>query len=171
MECGAIVPLGLALLFIVIVAKSAWIVPEKSAYVVERLGKYAGSIGAGFHILLPFVDAVRYKHSLKEQNIELRGHICTSRDNRQIRVDGFLRFKIVDPEKASYAVHDCLSALRQVTQAVLNREIHQLEAALAREDWAPIASAATTEVAREAEPWGIEVLRFELENLTESLPS
>lgn len=171
MECGYVGILGMALLFLFIVAKTAVVVPQQSAYVVERLGKYVGTIGAGFHILLPFVDSIRYRFSLKEQTLEIKNLICTTRDNRNVQVNGFLRFKVLDPQKAAYQVQSWLVGLLQLTQAVLRREIGKLEAGRAREDWAPIAAAVTTEVAREAEPWGIEVLRFELENLTESLPS
>lgn len=166
MEFGFIVILGLALLFIITLAKTAVVVPQQNAYVVERLGKYVGTLGAGFHILLPFVDVVRYKHSLKEHVLDLPKQICTTRDDRQIEVDGILRLKVVDPQKASYAVHNYIIAVLQLTQAVLRQEIGKLEADRAREDWTLIGAAVTSEIARKAEPWGIAVLGFELENVT-----
>lgn len=166
MESGFIVVLGLVLLLIVLLAKTSVVVPQQHAYVVERLGRYSGTLSPGFHLLLPLVDVIRYEHSLKEQVVELHRQICATRDDRQLEVDGLLRFKIVDPEKASYAVHNHLDALLQLTQMVLRQEIGQLDADRAREDWAPIAAAVTAEIARKAEPWGIAVLGFELENMT-----
>ena len=163
---GFIVILGLALLFIIILAKTAVVVPEGHAYVVERLGRYSDTRGPGFHILLPFVDVVRYRYSLKEQVVELPTQICTTRDDRQIEVHAILRFKIVDPRKASYAVANYFFAILQLTQTALRQEISKLEADRAREDWAPIAAAVTSEIARTAEPWGIAVLGFELGNMT-----
>lgn len=168
MDFGFIVILGLALLFLMALGKTAVVVPEGNAYVVERLGKYWMSIGRGFHILLPFVDVVRYKHSLKEQVVELSTQICTTRDDRQIEVHALLRFKIVDPRKASYAVANYLFAILQLTQAALRQELGRLEADRAREDQEAVSAAVTSEIARTVEPWGIAVLGFELGNMTSS---
>ena len=90
---GFIVVITLAFLVIIIVAKTAVVVPQQSAYVVERLGRYSGSLGAGFHILFPFLDVIRYKHSLKEQAIDIPPQICITRDNVQVSVDGVLYMK------------------------------------------------------------------------------
>ena len=99
---GFIVVITLAFLVIIIVAKTAVVVPQQSAYVVERLGRYSGSLGAGFHILFPFLDVIRYKHSLKEQAIDIPPQICITRDNVQVSVDGVLYMKVLNPERASY---------------------------------------------------------------------
>ena len=171
MESGfiGIVILGLALLFLIVLGKTAVAVPEGHVYVVERLGKYLGTIGPGFHILMPFVDAIRYRHSLKEQVVELPTQIYTTRDDRQVEVHAILRFKTVDPVKASYAVANYLFAILQLTQTALRRELGQVEVDRAREDQKAVAAAVTSEIARTVEPWGIAVLGFELGKMT--LPS
>ena len=166
MDFGFVVILGLAILLLVFLAKTAVVVPQQHAYVVERLGRYLGTIGPGFHILMPFVDVIRYEHSLKEQVVELPRLICVARDNRQLEVSGFLRFKVVDPEKASYAVHNYVVAFLQLTQVTLRQEIGRLDADRVREDWDTLAAAVTAAIAGKTEPWGIAVLGFELENIT-----
>lgn len=166
MESGfveVIVFLQLGLLFLIVLAKAVVVVPEGIVHVVERLGRYSGTLGAGVHILVPFVDAVRYKHSLKEQVVELPGQVYTTRDDRPVEVHAILRFKVVDPAKASYAVANYLVALVQLTQTALRQELGKLEADRAREDQEAVAAAVTSEIARTAEPWGIAVLGFELE--------
>ena len=94
MTGSLIVVLGLAALVVYVLARTAVVVPQQSAYVVERLGKFTGTLGAGFHILLPFVDVIRYKHSLKEQAIDIPAQICITRDNVQVDVDGILYLKV-----------------------------------------------------------------------------
>ena len=96
----------LALLVIFVIAKTAVVVPQQSAYIVERLGKYRGTLQAGFHILTPFVDAVRYRHSLKESAADIPEQVCITRDNVQVHVDGVLYLKVLNPERASYGVMD-----------------------------------------------------------------
>jgi regulator of protease activity HflC (stomatin/prohibitin superfamily) len=168
MESGfiGIVILVLALLFIIVLGKTAVVVPEGTVFVTERLGRYSGTLGPGFHILMPFVDAIRYKHSLKEQVVELPMQVYNTRDDRQVEVHAILRLKVVDPEKASYAVNNYLFAILQLTQTALRQELGRLEADRAREDQAAVAAAVTTEIARTAEPWGLTVLGFELSNMT-----
>ena len=116
---GFIVVSVLALLVIVIVAKTAVVVPQQSAYVVERLGKYSGTLGAGFHILIPFLDVVRYKHSLKEQAIDIPPQVCITRDNVQVSVDGVLYLKTLNPERASYGIGDYIFGITQLAQTRL----------------------------------------------------
>ena len=93
-------------LVLIVIAKTAVVVPQQNAYVVERLGKFAGTLGPGFHILLPFFDVIRYKHSLKERAIDVAEQICITRDNVQVGVDGVLYLKVMDAERASYGVAD-----------------------------------------------------------------
>jgi regulator of protease activity HflC (stomatin/prohibitin superfamily) len=107
---------------IVIVAKTAVVVPQQSAYVVERLGKYSGTLGAGFHILIPFLDVVRYKHSLKEQAVDIPSQVCITRDNVQVSVDGVLYLKVLNPERASYGIGDYASGISQLAQTTLRNE-------------------------------------------------
>src|SRR6188768_2393245 len=100
MSAGTLVVLFLALLVLYIIAKTAVVVPQQSAFVVERLGKYSTTLNAGFHILVPFFDVVRYKHSLKETAIDIPEQICITRDNVQVGVDGVLYLKVLDPHRA-----------------------------------------------------------------------
>jgi len=99
MSAGTLVVLFLALLVLYIIAKTAVVVPQQSAYVVERLGKYSDTLNAGFHILLPFVDTIRYRHSLKETAIDIPEQVCITRDNVQVAVDGILYLKVLNPER------------------------------------------------------------------------
>ena len=106
MTGGLFVVLLLALLVLIIFSKTAVVVPQQSAYVVERLGKYAATLDAGFHILLPFIDRIRYKHSLKETAIDIPEQVCITRDNVQVSVDGILYLKVLNPQRASYGIRD-----------------------------------------------------------------
>src|SRR5512138_1331984 len=105
MVSGAfIVAVVLAVLVLIVIAKTAVVVPQQNAFVVERLGRFHGSLGAGFHILMPFVDVIRYRHSLKETAIDIPEQICITRDNVQVGVDGVLYLKVLDASKASYGI-------------------------------------------------------------------
>jgi regulator of protease activity HflC (stomatin/prohibitin superfamily) len=106
MTPGTIVLLGLILLAIIVLFKTATVVPQKSAYLVERLGKYANTLGAGFHLLVPFVDTIAYKQTLKEEARDVPPQNCITRDNVVITVDGILYMQVMDPVKASYGISD-----------------------------------------------------------------
>ena len=95
------------------------VVPQQSAYVIERLGRYHGTLNAGFHLLVPFVDVIRYRHSLKESAIDIPAQVCITRDNVQVGVDGVLYLKILNPERASYGIQDYLFAISQLAQTTL----------------------------------------------------
>src|SRR5437867_10430575 len=106
MTGALVVFVGLALLVIIVISRTAVVVPQQSAFVVERLGRYRATLDAGFHILLPFIDAIRYRHSIKEHAGEIPEQICITRDNVQVHVDGVLYLKVLNPERASYGVTD-----------------------------------------------------------------
>src|SRR5438067_10370226 len=106
MSGGLFVVLLLAVLVLVVIAKTAVVVPQQSAYVVERLGRYAATFDAGFHILFPFVDTIRYRHSLKETAVDIPAQVCITRDNVQVHVDGVLYLKVLNAERASYGISD-----------------------------------------------------------------
>ena len=112
---------------VIIIAKTAVVVPQQSAFVVERLGKYRGTLDAGFHILVPFVDVIRYRHSLKETAIDIPEQVCITRDNVQVHVDGVLYLKVLNPERASYGVADYLFAISQLAQTTLRSEIGKID--------------------------------------------
>src|SRR5688500_14778699 len=124
---GVIVFMVLAFVVIFIVAKTAVVVPQQNAYVVERLGRFHGVLGAGFHILLPFVDVIRYRHSLKEEAYDIPAQVCITRDNVQVGVDGVLYMKVLNPERASYGITNFNFAISQLAQTTLRSEIGKID--------------------------------------------
>src|SRR5262249_6901589 len=114
-----IVTLVFAFFVLVVLMRTAVVVPQQSAYVIERLGRYRATLDAGFHILIPFFDAIRYKHSLKEYAVDIPEQICITRDNMQVHVDGVLYLKVLNPERASYGVADYPFAISQLAQTTL----------------------------------------------------
>ena len=166
MTGSMIVLLLLAFLAITIVAKTAVVVPQQSAYVVERLGRFSGVRGAGFHILLPFVDVVRYRHSLKEVAIDIAAQVCITRDNVQVGVDGVLYLKIMSPERASYGISDYVFAISQLAQTTLRSEIGKIDLDRTFEERTNINLSVVAELDKATEPWGVKVLRYEIKNIT-----
>jgi regulator of protease activity HflC (stomatin/prohibitin superfamily) len=126
MSGALIVFFALAVLVIIILVKTAVVVPQQTAVVVERLGKYAGTLDAGFHILVPFVDVIRYRHTLKEQASDIPAQVCITRDNVQVGVDGILFMKVLNPERASYGISNYLFAISQLAQTTLRSEIGKI---------------------------------------------
>lgn len=166
MSEGMIVVLVLAVLVLIILAKTAVVVPQQSAYVVERLGKFSGTLDAGFHILLPFLDVIRYRHSLKEQALDIPEQLCITRDNVQVGVDGVLYLKVMNPERASYGVTDYTFAIIQLAQTTLRSEVGKIELDRTFEERSTINLAVVSELDKATEPWGIKVLRYEIKNIT-----
>jgi regulator of protease activity HflC (stomatin/prohibitin superfamily) len=163
---GLVVALVFAFLIIIIVAKTAVVVPQQSAYVVERLGKYSGTLGAGFHILFPFLDVIRYRHSLKEQATDIPEQVCITRDNVQVAVDGILYLKVLNPERASYGIADYGFAITQLAQTTLRSEIGKIDLDRTFEERANINTQVVTELDKASEAWGVKVLRYEIKNIT-----
>ncbi len=161
-----VVVLVLAVLVIVVIGKTAVVVPQQSAFVVERLGKYHTTLGAGFHILLPFMDVIRYRHSLKEAAMDIAEQVCITRDNVQVAVDGVLYLKVMDPQRASYGVANYLFAITQLAQTTLRSEIGKIELDRTFEERNHINLQVVTELDKASEPWGIKVLRYEIKNIT-----
>jgi regulator of protease activity HflC (stomatin/prohibitin superfamily) len=166
MTGGLFVVLLLALLVLVIIAKTAVVVPQQSAYVVERLGKYAATLDAGFHILVPFIDRIRYKHSLKETAIDIPEQVCITRDNVQVSVDGILYLKVLNPQRASYGISDYHFALIQLGQTTLRSEIGKIELDRTFEERTNINIQVVNELDKASDPWGVKVLRYEIKNIT-----
>ena len=161
-----IVVMVLAVLVVIVISKTAVVVPQQSAYVVERLGKYHTTLGAGFHILLPFIDVIRYQHSLKESAVDIPEQICITRDNVQVHVDGVLYMKVMDPERASYGVANYLFAISQLAQTTLRSEIGKIELDRTFEERTHVNLQIVNELDKATEPWGIKVLRYEIKNIT-----
>jgi regulator of protease activity HflC (stomatin/prohibitin superfamily) len=163
---GVIVAMILALLALVIVAKTAIVVPQQSAYVVERLGRYSNTLSAGFHILMPFVDTIRYRHSLKELAVDIPAQVCITRDNVQVGVDGVLYLKVLNPERASYGITDYMFAISQLAQTTLRSEVGKIDLDKTFEERTNINTAVVSEIDKATEAWGVKVLRYEIKNIT-----
>jgi regulator of protease activity HflC (stomatin/prohibitin superfamily) len=161
-----IVFVALAVLVVIVVAKTAVVVPQQSAYVVERFGRYSGVLDAGFHLLLPFADVVRYRHTLKEQPNDIPAQVCITRDNVQVGVDGILYLKVLNPERASYGISDYNFAITQLAQTTLRSEIGKIDLDKTFEERTNINTAVVTELDKASEAWGIKVLRYEIKNIT-----
>src|SRR5436190_9366467 len=166
MTGALIAALGTVLLVIIVLSRTAVVVPQQSACVVERLGRYRATLDAGFHILLPFIDAIRYRHSLKEHAGEIPEQICITRDNVQVHVDGVLYLKVLNPERASYGVNDYLFAITQLAQTALRSEIGKIDLDKTVESRTQINLEVVNELDKATEPWGIKVLRYEIKNIT-----
>ena len=165
MDAGLIVSAVLAALAIIVVIKTAVIVPQQGAYIVESLGKYSRTLTAGFHILVPFFDRVAYKHTLKEQAIDVEEQICITSDNVQVGVDGVLYLQVMDARNASYGISDYLFAIAQLAQTTLRSEIGRIELDKTFEERNLINLRLVEELDKASDPWGVKVLRYEIKNI------
>ena len=164
---GGLIFFGLlAFVVIIVLYKTAIVVPQQSAFIVERLGRYAGTLDAGFHILVPFVDVIRYRHSLKEMALDIPAQICITRDNVQVQVDGVLYLKVLNPERTSYGISDHLFAITQLAQTTLRSEVGKIDLDRTFEERTNINIAVVAELDKATEPWGVKVLRYEIKNIT-----
>ena len=165
MEGAVIVFALIAAVVLFVVAKTAIVVPQQSAYVVERLGRYHGTLNAGFHILVPFVDAIRYRHSLKEEAIDIPAQVCITRDNVQVGVDGVLYLKVLNAERASYGISNYVFAITQLAQTMLRSEVGKIDLDRTFEERSTMNLAVVGELDKASEPWGVKVLRYEIKNI------
>jgi regulator of protease activity HflC (stomatin/prohibitin superfamily) len=159
------VVLVVAILAITIIAKTAVVVPQQSAYVVEMLGKYSRTLQAGFHILIPFVERVAYRHSLKESATDIPEQICITKDNVQVGIDGILYMQVLEPTRASYGIANYEFAIAQLAQTTLRSEIGKIELDRTFEERATINANVVSELDKASEPWGVKVLRYEIKNI------
>src|SRR5262245_38736142 len=142
------------------------VVPQQNAYVVERLGRFSGVLEAGMHILVPFMDVIRYRHILKEQAIDIPEQVCITKDNVQVAVDGILYLKILDPEPTSYGISNYNFRITQLAQTTLRSEIGKIELDRTFEERTHINGQVVSEVDKASEAWGVKVLRYEIKNIT-----
>jgi regulator of protease activity HflC (stomatin/prohibitin superfamily) len=166
MDSAVIVAVVLAIVVLIVLSRTAVVVPQQSAFVVERLGRYNGVLNAGFHVLVPFMDAIRYRHSLKEDAMDIPEQICITRDNVQVGVDGVLYLKVLNPERASYGISDYRFAITQLAQTTLRSEVGKIELDRTFEERSHINIEVVTELDKASEPWGVKVLRYEIKNIT-----
>lgn len=154
-----------ALVFIFTLFRSIRVVPNRTALIVERLGKYSRTLEAGFHILFPFLDKVRYKHNLKEQSIDVPAQDCFTKDNVQVRVDGMLYLQVIDPKKASYGITNYSYATVLLAQTTMRSVIGQLELDSTFEVREQINALVVKAVDEASDPWGVKVTRYEIQNI------
>lgn len=165
MDISVLVAGTIAVLAIIIIIKTAVVVPQQTAAVVENLGKYSRTLKPGFNILIPFIERVAYKHSLKENAFDIPEQICITRDNVQVGVDGVLYLQVLDAERASYGIGDYLFAISQLAQTTLRSEIGKIELDKTFEERATINQSVVDELDKASTPWGVKVLRYEIKNI------
>ena len=155
-----------AVIVLVAIIKTVVVVPQKKAYIVERLGKYRTTLEAGFHILLPFFDRIAYRHTLKEMAIDVPPQECITKDNIAVSVDGILYLQVMDPVKASYGIGNYLFATTQLAQTTMRSEMGKLDLDRSFEERTAINGAIVSAVDKASDPWGIKVTRYEIKNIT-----
>lgn len=160
--------IAIVLLFIatVFVLKAVKVVPQQNAWVLERLGKYHGTLTAGLNVVLPFIDKVSYKHSLKEVPLDVPSQVCITKDNTQLTVDGILYFQVTDAMRASYGSSNYLSAITQLAQTTLRSVVGKMELDKTFEERDAINAAVVSALDEAALNWGVKVLRYEIKDLT-----
>jgi regulator of protease activity HflC (stomatin/prohibitin superfamily) len=159
------VSMAIAIVVVFILAKTAVVVPQQSAYVIERLGKFSRTLNAGFHILMPFLERVAYKHSLKERAADIAEQVCITNDNVQVGVDGVLYLQVLDAGRASYGIGDYLFAITQLAQTTLRSEIGKIDLDRTFEERGAINANIVSELDKASDPWGVKVLRYEIKNI------
>jgi len=162
---GFIVTFAIAIVVIIVLAKTAIVVPQQSAFVVEYLGKFSRTLQAGFHILVPFVERIAYRHSLKEQAVDIPEQTCITKDNVQVGVDGVLYLRVLDPQRASYGITDYIFAIMQLAQTTLRSEIGKIDLDRTFEERGSINANVVVELDKASDPWGVKVLRYEIKNI------
>lgn len=166
MDALSIVLIALAFFIIIIFLKTIRIVPQRSAFIVERLGKYKTTFDAGFHVLIPFIDKIGYKLSLKEHAIDVESQQCITKDNIAVEVDGILYLQVIDPKKAAYGIDNYRFASTQIAQTTMRSIIGKLELDKTFEERETINASIVEAVDMASDPWGVKVTRYEVKNIT-----
>ncbi len=163
---GTVVSFILFIVAIMFIARSVKVVPQQNAWVVERLGKYSRTLAPGLNFLVPFVDRLAYRHSLKEIPLDVPSQVCITKDNTQLTVDGILYFQVTDPMRASYGSSNYIVAITQLAQTTLRSVIGKMELDKTFEERAAINTAVVNALDEAALNWGVKVLRYEIKDLT-----
>ena len=161
-----VILIGVIILGFILVASMIKVVPQRTAIIVERLGKYRATFTAGFQVLIPFIDKVRYRHTLKEQAIDVPPQVCITRDNIAVEVDGILYLQVLDPQKASYGIDNYRFASIQIAQTTMRSIIGKLELDRTFEERETINVSIVEAVDKASEPWGVKVTRYEVKNIS-----
>ncbi|KJS29938.1 MAG: stomatin 2 [Desulfatitalea sp. BRH_c12] len=165
MSATLIAILVLAALVILVVAKTAVIVPQKSEYIIERLGKYNKTLGAGFHILFPFIDRVAYRFSLKEEVFDIPSQTCITKDNVTVEVDGLIYLQVMDSKLSAYGINDYRMASSQLAQTTLRSTVGKIDLDKTFEERETINSQVVDSIDQAAQAWGVKVLRYEVKDI------
>lgn len=165
MSDTAIALVVLTVLVVVVLVKTARIVPQKSEYIVERLGKYNRTLGAGFHILIPFLDRVAYKFTLKEEVMDIPSQNCITKDNVSVEVDGLIYVQVVDSRLAAYGINDYRLAASQLAQTTLRSCIGRIDLDKTFEERETINGQVVDSIDQAAQSWGVKVLRYEVKDI------
>ncbi|MCY4211723.1 MAG: paraslipin [Gammaproteobacteria bacterium] len=166
MNISIILALGITILVVVVIFKTAKIVPQREQYVIERLGKYSRTLDAGFHILIPFLDIVAYRHTMKERAINISSQACITKDNITVIVDGVLYIQVLNAKAASYGIEDYQFATTQLAQTTMRSEIGKIELDKTFEEREMINNQIVTVLDKAAsENWGLKVLRYEIKDI------
>ncbi|MDI6448538.1 SPFH domain-containing protein [Anaerobaca lacustris] len=160
-----VVLIGVLVFAVIVFITTIRIVPQKKAFIIERLGKYATTLEAGFHVLLPLVDRVAYRHTLKEQAVDVPPQQCITKDNIAVEVDGILYMQVVDPKKASYGIDNYRFAATQLAQTTMRSVMGKLDLDKTFEERDVINSAIVEAVDKASDPWGVKVTRYEVKNI------
>ena len=160
-----IAALAVVVVVIIILVKTAVVVPQQNAFVIERLGKFSRTLDAGFHILIPFIERIAYRHNLKEKATDIAEQICITNDNVQVGVDGVLYMQILDAGRASYGIGNYMFAISQLAQTTLRSEIGKIDLDRTFEERGAINANVVEELDKASDPWGVKVLRYEIKNI------
>ena len=160
-----VVLVGLGIMLLIVFFKTIRIVPQKQAFIVERLGKYVSTLEAGFHVLIPFIDKVAYRHTLKEQAVDVPPQQCITKDNIAVEVDGIIYMQVIDPRKASYGIDHYRFASTQLAQTTMRSVIGKLDLDRTFEEREKINHVIVDAVDKASDPWGVKVTRYEVKNI------
>jgi regulator of protease activity HflC (stomatin/prohibitin superfamily) len=154
-----------ALLSVIIITRGVRVVPQQTVYIVERLGKFHNALSAGINYIIPFVDKIAYKHTLKEQAMDIPEQVCITKDNVQVTVDGVIFIQVIDPKMASYGISDYYFAITQLAQTTMRSEVGKIDLDKTFEERTNINSAIVTAIDEAARTWGVKILRYEVKNI------
>lgn len=160
------IPFFVIALGIAFVIESVRVVPQQHAWVVERLGKYHATLEPGLNVIIPFIDRIAYRHSLKEVPLDVPEQVCITKDNTQLGVDGIIYYQVTDPRLASYGSSDPIAAITQLAQTTLRSEIGKMELDRTFESRDEINRQVVSVLDEAARTWGVKVMRYEIKNLT-----
>ncbi len=166
MTTPTIILIILVLFLLVAFMSTFKVVPQRTVFIIERLGKFSRSLEAGFHILIPFIDKVAYKQNLKEQAIDVASQICITKDNIAVEVDGILYLQVMDPQKASYGIDNYRFAVIQIAQTTMRSIIGKMELDKTFEERETVNGSIVAAVDKASDAWGIKVSRYEVKNIS-----